>query len=147
MNQTAQSVFQTWWPVTHDIGLARADVETVVEARLQEYKNFGEDPKREDLHSDSLEDALRKLEPLSPAPTRGMYLATPFGWTLFLRNATRGSDPAGPMQALARALMAPAMRVCLTPPHLHWQAVMWEVFDGADPNSDADARRRSIAVV
>jgi hypothetical protein len=139
------STFVRWWPVTHDFGLIRAPVETVLDMRHRAYLDQGlDDCRREDLHG-SLEACFRKLEPLSFVHRKEMYLATDFGWTAFFRNGTRGSDPFLPMMQSSRALGVTAMRICITPAGATWPAVIWEVYDTGENGGDANGSRRSIA--
>ena len=141
----ASSTIETWWPVTHDFGLVRAPVGTVLAMRHRAYLDHGlDDCRREDLEG-PLETCLRRLEPLCFVPRKEMYLATDFGWTVLFQNGTRGSDPALPMMQAARALGVTAMRICITPASATWPAVIWEVYDTAENGSDANGYRRSIA--
>jgi hypothetical protein len=141
----SQSTFGKWWPVTHDFGLIRAPVGTVLEMRHQAYLAHGlDDCRREDV-AGSLDVCLRQLEPLCFVTRKEMYLATDFGWTALFQNGTRGSDPALPMMQSARALGVTAMRICVTPAGATWPAVIWEVYDTAENGGDANGYRRSIA--
>jgi hypothetical protein len=141
------STFVRWWPVTHDFGLIRAPVETVLDMRHRAYLDQGlDDCRREDLHG-SLEACLRKLEPLCFVTRKEMYLATDFGWTALFQNGTRGSDPSLPMMQSSRALGVTAMRICITPARGPWPAVIWEVYDTAESGGDAYGYRRSIAAM
>lgn len=140
-----QSTLEKWWPVTHDYGLIRAPVETVLDARLKAYHEHGlNDCTREDLN-EPLELSFRALEPLSFQHTKEIYLATRFGWTAFFQNGTRGSDPALPMLQLSKALCVQAMRVCVRPPEANYPSVIWEVYDTEENGASAHGYRRSIA--
>jgi hypothetical protein len=92
-----------------------------------------------------LEDCFKALEPLSPAPTKELYLSTSFGWTAFFRNGTRGSDPFIPMSKLSKAMETTAMRVCVTPSKATWPAIIWEVYDTPTAGGNRWGYRRSIA--
>lgn len=95
--------------------------------------------------SGSLEEVFAVLPPLSPAPTRELFLATDFGWTVFLRNSILGADPALTMRRLSRRLGVVAMRVCLSGGVRRHPSVMWEMYAPPALGGDARGRRRSIA--
>ena len=92
----AGSIIERWWPVTYDFGLVRAPVDVVLAATQALWRQAGLEI---DLveHDQPLEDFFKALEPLSPTPTKEMYLSTRFGWTAFFRNGVHGSDPFVPM--------------------------------------------------
>lgn len=141
----SSSTIETWWPVTHDFGLIRAPVDTVLDMRHRAYLDHGIDDCTRQEVSGSLEACLRRLEPLCFNHRKEMYLATSFGWTAFFQNGTRGSDPALPMMQSSRALGVTAMRICVTPARTTWPGVIWEVYDTEEAGGDAYGYRRSIA--
>lgn len=138
------STLEHWWPVTHDFGLIRSDVDTIAAVRPEMYRDAGLEVEVTPLQGRP-DDCFSRLEPLSPAPTKEMYLATTFGWSAFFQNGCRGSDPFLPMLQLSRALGVTALRACVTPAAARYQAVILEVYDTPDAGGDAHGRRRSIA--
>lgn len=139
------STFEKWWPVTHDFGLIRAPVETLLDMRLRAYLDHGADDVRRTDFDGPLEACFRRLEPLCFVKRKEMYLATTFGWTAFFQNGTRGSDPFLPMMQSARALGVTAMRICITPAKTTWPGVIWEVYESEENGGNAICSRRSIA--
>jgi hypothetical protein len=139
-----ESIIERWWPVTFDFGLVRAPIHEVLESTQALWRQAGLDI---DLveYDQPLEDFFKALEPLSPTPTKEMYLATRFGWTAFFRNAVRGSDPFVPMSKLSRVLQTTAMRICASPANATYQAVIWEVYDTLAQGGNEWGYRRSIA--
>ena len=118
------STIEKWWPVTHDFGLIRAPVGTVLEMRHRACRDHGLDDCRREHLEGPLEARLGRLEPLCFLSRKEMHLATDFGWTAFFQNGTRGSDPALPMVQSSRALGVTAMRICITPAGATWPAVI-----------------------
>lgn len=140
------TVLDHWQPVTYDYGLIRCDAERVVEARRRQYLDAGVAPKVASLGG-SLQDCLSTLVPLSPAPTKEMYLTTTFGWTAYLANGCRGSDPSLPMKQLSTALGVMALRACVTPTAARYAGVILEVYDTVEAGGDEYGYRRSIAAL
>lgn len=138
------SVLKHWWPVTQDHGLVRADIESVAYARQKAYRSAGLQVSLEMLDA-PLSDSLSALEPLSPAPTKELYLATTFGWSAYFANGCRGSDPSLPMRQLAQALDKMALRACATQSSAAYPAVILEVYDSGMAGADAYGVRRTIA--
>lgn len=138
--------FAHWWPVTHDFGLIRADVDTVAAAYVRMHEDAGGKQLTISV-SGRLEDCFSLLEPLTYPPRKELFLATTFGWTVYLRNSTRGSDPFFPMFKLSAALGVVALRACVTPPGALYQSVILEVYDTPQAGGDANGYRRSIAAV
>jgi hypothetical protein len=140
------ATLQHWWPVTCDFGLIRADIDIVADAWSKMFEESGTTVRTAWLEG-SLEECFLTLEPLSPAPTRELFLATTFGWTAYYSSGFRGSDPFLPMSKLSRALGVTALRACVTPKTARYQGVILEVYDTADAGGDAYGYRRSIAAV
>jgi hypothetical protein len=135
-----------WWPVTFDFGLIRSDVDTVAAAYVAMYEDVGvKDPAT--WVSGPPEDCFSMLEPLSYPPRKELFLSTTFGWTVYFRNSTRGSDPFFPMFKLSMALGVTALRACVTPPGALYQGVILEVYDTPQAGGDTYGYRRSIAAV
>jgi hypothetical protein len=143
---TQTAILDHWWPVTQDLGLIRAGIDSIAATRPQMYEAAGLPVRTTWLHQ-PLADCLAALEPLSPAPTIELFLATASGWTVYLANGCRGSDPFLPMVQLSRALGVTALRRCVTAPAMRWQGVILEVYDTPAAGGDADGHRRSIAAV
>ena len=141
---TQPGIWDRWWPVTYDHGLLQADVTRAAESWRAAYAASGSAAEMTVLH-ESLQDCLARLEPLSPAPTTDLFLATNFGWTVFLRNGFRGSDPFLPMSRLARQLGVTGMRVCCAPDGARHRSVIWEVYESPERGGGALGYRRSIA--
>ena len=139
------SVIRKWWPVTYEYGLIKTDVISVMKTRPIMYQEHNMDVDVVELIG-GLEDFFYALEPLSPAPTKEMYLTTNFGWTVFFRNSTRGSDAFEPMIQLSKRLGVTAMRVCVSPTKAVYPSVIWEIYDRPEAGGDKWGRRRSIAV-
>lgn len=137
-------ILTRWWPVTHDFGVVRSDLDTVAATRAGQYRAAGLTVTTTGL-SGPLEDCLSMLEPLSPAPTKEMFFATTFGWMVYFSNGARGSDPSLPMMQLSRALGVTALRACATPAGARFPAVMLEVYDTPQAGATEDGYRRSIA--
>jgi hypothetical protein len=97
--------------------------------------------------SGTLENCFPFLEPLSPAPTKELFLATTFGWTAYFSNGTRGSDPFLPMFQLSKELGVTALRACATPTNALYQGTILEVYDTPKAGWDTNGYRRSIAAV
>jgi hypothetical protein len=142
----AEGLIEHWWPVTHDFGLVRSDIEVAAAARRHQYSASGQAVDAVWLDA-SLEDCLARLEPLSPAPSKELFLSTTFGWTAFFQNGTRGSDPFLPMYQLSRTLGVTALRACVTPDHARYAGIILEVYDTPRAGGNADGYRRSIAAV
>lgn len=140
------STLEWWWPVTHDVGLIKSHIDAVAAARTKMYQNSGLEVFSTPLRG-SLHDCLSRLEPLSPAPTRELFLTTTFGWTAYLAGGCRGSGPFLPMCQLSNALGVTALRACVSPRTALYPAVILEVFDTAQAGGDPNGRRRSIAAV
>jgi hypothetical protein len=138
--------FADWWPVTHDFGLVKSEIEIVTATWLKMYADGGV-PDETISVSGSLNDCLGKLEPLSYPPTKELFLSTTFGWTAFFRNSPRGSDPFLPMSKLSRALGVTALRACVTPASALYQGVILEVYDRPEAGGDQYGYRRSIAAL
>ncbi len=136
-------ILTQWWPVTHDFGIVRSDVDKIAAVRASMYRDAGIEVAATML-SGPLEHCLSMLEPLSPAPTKELFLSTTFGWTVYFANGTRGSDPDLPMMQLSRALGVTALRACVTPPSVRYLAVILAVYDTSQAGSDEHGYRRSI---
>jgi hypothetical protein len=137
-------VLAHWWPVTHDFGLIRLDVGTVVPMRTKQYEDSGQTVSTDWL-SGSLGECFSLLEPLSPAPTKELFLSAGAGWTVYYSNGARGSDPFLPMHKLSRALGVTALRACATRAGAKYAAVILEVYDTPQAGGNKYGRRRSIA--
>lgn len=137
-------VWAQWWPVNYDVGLIRADPDTAAAAWVALYAASGVQVPATPL-SGPLGDVLSRLEPLTYPPRKDLFLATSFGWTVYLQNSPRGSDPFLPMSKLSRALGVTALRACVTPPNAVYQGVILEVYDTPQAGGDANGYRRSIA--
>lgn len=137
------SVVAHWWPVTQDFGLVRADVQRVAEARSAQYRAAGLDVAVTALE-EPLDHCFARLEPLSPAPSRELFLATSFGWTAFFQNGARGSDPDLPMMQLSRTLGVTTLRACITAEAARYPAVILAIYDTPAAGGDADHNRRAI---
>ncbi|MDA8585235.1 hypothetical protein N9L47_03095 [Rhodobacteraceae bacterium] len=133
-----------WWPVTYDFGLIKSDIHSVAALRSEMYEEAGFKATSGWL-DDPLEQCFSVLEPLTPAPTKELFIATTFGWTAFLSNGCRGSHPFLPMFQLSKALYVPALRVCQSPAAARYQAVIMEVYDTPQSGADERGYRRSIA--
>lgn len=139
-------IFAHWWPVTYDFGLIRADIDAVAAAYVRMYEDAG--VKHPTTWVSGLpEDCFALLEPLSYPPRKELFLATAFGWTGYLRNSTRGSDPSFPMYKLSGAFGVTALRACVTPPGALYQGVILEVYDTPQAGGDTYGYRRSIAAM
>jgi len=133
-----------WWPVTYDFGLVRSDIDSVAAAWIR--MNAGTTPTMSAAwFSEPLEDCFSMLLPLSPAPTKQLFIATRFGWTAFFQNGARGSDPFLPMHRLSGALGVTALRACVTRTGAVFPAVILEVYDTPQAGGDEHGYRRSIA--
>lgn len=133
-----------WWPVTYDFGLIRSDLDTVAAMRAKQYQDANLQVATTCL-SGSLEESFATLEPLSPASTKELFIATTFGWTAFFANGARGSDPFLPMLQLSKALGATALRACESPAGARYPGVILEVYDTPQAGGSEDGYRRSIA--
>lgn len=142
----SRSVLKHWWPVTSDHGLIRCDIETVARERQKAYSDAGLQTSLTMLDA-PLADCLSALEPLSPAPTKELYLSTTFRWTAYFANGCRGSDPSLPMRQLAKALDTMAVRACATHETARFSGVILEVYDTERGGADAYGYRRTIAVM
>ena len=139
-------LIETWHPVTHDFGLIKAPLETVVQALLEWHSSIGTQYQRADI-TGSLQEAFAALLPLSHSKQRRLFFATGSDWTACFQNGIQGSDPTPAMAVLSRDKLAVlVMRVCSTPPKAMWPANMWEVY--APPSlggSEPLGYRRCIA--
>lgn len=142
----SRSILDHWWPVTYDYGLIRSDIESVVHGRQKAYSDAGLQITVTTLDT-PLADCLSALEPLSPAPTKELYLATTFGWTAFFANGCRGSDPSLPMRQLAEALGTMAVRACAKREIARFLGIILEVYDSEGGDADAYGYRRTIAAM
>lgn len=133
-----------WWPVTKDFGLIRADVEVIGATRAKQYADAGVQMTTTQI-SGALEECFARLLPLSPAPTKEMFLATSFGWTAYFSSGARGSDPSLPMMQLSRALGVTALRICDAAEAAPYPAVILEVYDTPEAGGTKHGYRRSIA--
>ena len=138
------TTLEYWWPVTHDFGLVRSDVETVGATRAKMYEDSGSSVDTTQVLG-PLERCFSSLEPLSPAPTKELFLATTFGWTAFFANGARGSDPFLPMLQLSKALGVTALRASVSPTKALYPGVILEVFDTPEASGNKYGYRRSIA--
>jgi hypothetical protein len=139
-------IMEWWWPVTYEFGLIRSDLDTVATTMINLYAG-GEVIPIATWLSGSLEECFSVLEPLSIPPRKELYLATNFGWTLFLQSSTRGSDAFMPMFQLSRALGVTALRACVTPAKSRYPGVILEVYDTPEAGGGKCLTRRSIAAV
>lgn len=135
---------ERWWPVTHDFGAIRSDIESVAIMRHKQFVDAGIEVASTNLHA-PLEKCLSLLEPLVPAPTKELFVATNSGWTVFFSNGCRGSDPFLPMLQLSKALGVTGLRICLTPDVLLYQGVILEIYDRPEAGGDKYGYRRRIA--
>lgn len=140
----SRSVLEHWWPVTNDHGLVRCDIESVARERKKAYRDAGLQTSLTMLDA-SLADCLSALEPLSPAPTKELFLTTTFRWTAYFANGCRGSDASLPMRQLAKALDTMAVRACATHERARFSGVILEVCDTDRGGADANGYRRTIA--
>lgn len=138
------TTLEQWWPVTHDFGLIRSDIDAVAAIRARMYQDAGLEVVTTWL-SGPLEECFSMLEPLSPAPTKELFISTTFGWTVFFQNGTRGSDPFLPMLQLSKALGVTALRACVTPTTAPYPGVILEVYDTPQAGGNEYGYRRSIA--
>jgi hypothetical protein len=121
------SLLEKWHPVTHDFGLIR----TPMPPLLSEFENWQRSLGIEYLRtevSSSLADAFQSLSPLSNSKMRRLFVATRSDWVACFQNGIQGSDPFPAMSYLARHMGVLAMRVCCTPEHAKYPAVIWEVY-------------------
>lgn len=139
-----EQVLDVWRPVTCDYGLVEAPLGIIGPARAAMYREHGMEVERHRLEG-PLDKVFASLAPLSPAPTRELYVATDFGWTVFFRNGISGSDPAKTMHELSRRLSVRAMRVCPGKSPRRYPAVIWEVFAPPELGGNERGRRRSVA--
>lgn len=137
---------ERWWPVTYDFGAIRSDLESVAMMRHKQYADAGIEVATTSLRA-PLEKCLSMLEPLVPAPTKELFLATNSGWTVFLANGYRGSDPFLPMWQLSKSLGVTGLRACVTPDSLLYQGVILETYDTPDAGGDENGYRRSIVAM
>lgn len=135
-----------WWPVTYDFGLIRSDIEAVGTKWPEMYKDHDLAVTQTWL-SGTLKNCFPFLEPLSPAPTKELFLTTSFGWTAYFSNGVRGSDPFLPMFQLSKELGVTALRACTTPKNALYQGTILEVYDTPQAGGDTNGYRRSIAAV
>lgn len=140
----SRDILHHWWPVTQDYGLISSDLDRVFNASKELYADAGLRISSKSLVA-PLQDCLSRLEPLSPAPHKELYLATTFGWTAYFSNGCRGSDPSLPMKQLSYALGTMALRVCTVPETARYPAVILEVYDTRQAGADEWGYRRSIA--
>lgn len=138
------ATLEWWWPVTQDFGLIRSGLETVAAMRSRQYENAGLHIMSTPLQG-SLHDCLSRLEPLSPAATKELYLGSTFGWTAYFANGCRGSDPSLLMFQLSKALGITALRARRSPDSARYPAVILEVYDTPAAGGDSYGYRRSIA--
>lgn len=120
-------VLDRWHPVTHDMGLINASVETTVAEFLKWQSGIGTDFLRTDFTS-GLERALEALPPLSSEKRRKLFIATENGWTAFFQSGIQGSDPFPVMSTLSKRLGVIAMRICSTHASAKWPGNVWEVY-------------------
>ena len=132
-----------WWPVTHDFGAINSDIESVAMMRHKQHVDAGLEVASTSLHA-PLEKCLSLLEPLVPASTKELFVATNSGWTVFFSNGHRGSDPFLPMLQLSKALGVTGLRACQTPDTLLYQGVILETYDTPEAGGDENGYRRSI---
>src|SRR5262249_217120 len=133
--------------VTSDFGL----IQTPMPQLLSEFENWHRSLGIEYLRtqvSSSLAGAFESLLPLSNSKMRRLFVATRSDWVVCFQNGIQGSDPFPAMSYLARQMEVLAMRVCCTPNHAKYPAVIWEVYapevrGGCPPLG----YRRSIAAV
>ena len=137
-------ILDHWWPVTYDFGLIKSDIDNVAAARSSMYANADLETTTTWLR-EPLENCFSLLEPLAPAPTKELFLATTFGWTAYYSNGCRGSDPALSMVQLSKALDVMCLRACFSPVTAIYPSVILEVFDTPEAGGDKYGNRRSIA--
>lgn len=119
------SVLEKWHPVTHDFGLIRGPLESVLSELQGWHCTFGTQYTRTEIRS-SLEDALQSLLPLAQSKMRRLFVATHSDWVACFQNGIRGSDPFPAMSYLAQKMDTLAMRVCSTEGDA--PATTWEVY-------------------
>jgi hypothetical protein len=137
-------VLEHWWPVTYDFGMIRSDVDTAAAMMTKLYEASGQTISTDWL-SGSLGECFSLLEPLSPAPTKELFLSAGAGWTVFYSNGARGSDPFLPMYQLSRALGVTALRACATRAGARYPAVILDVYDTPQAGGNEYGYRRSLA--
>ncbi|NTW29642.1 MAG: hypothetical protein HGA39_09830 [Coriobacteriia bacterium] len=120
-------LIDTWYPVTHNMGLIDLPVEAAVSALIEWHASIGTFYTRRDISS-SLGDAFEALPPLSAEMRRRVFIGTRSGWTTCFQSGIAGSDPFPAMSFLAKNCGVLAMRVCSTPPSATWPATIWEVY-------------------
>jgi hypothetical protein len=115
-----------WYPVTHDIGVIEAPLETVVKTLIEWNSGLGIDLGLDEVRS-SVQQALSTLPPLTAIMGKVLLVALRNGWTAFFQNGILGSDPFGPMSYMAHELLdTRAMRICCS-----IDGNIWEVYASA----------------
>ena len=126
------------FPVTKDLGLIDASVDSVATTVVRWSATFGQ--RRKSRRVDSLEDALKSMEPLSADMRRMAIVPTQAGWSAVFQSGINGSDPGSLMPVLAGRLRTSAMRVCSSPPSVKYPATIWENYLGtATPENETVA--------
>src|SRR5215471_21692932 len=120
-------LIEKWHPVTHDFGLIQAPIERVLVELLNWHGSLGIKYERTEIAS-SLADAFASLLPLAASMMRRLFVATSSDWVVCFQNGIQGSDPFPAMSYLAQHMEVLAMRVCCTPDHATYPAVIWEVY-------------------
>jgi hypothetical protein len=121
------SLLEKWHPVAHDFGLIQAPMPLLISEFENWHRSIGVRYSRTEVAS-SLADAFESLLPLSSSKMRRLFVATRSDWVACFQNGIQGSDPFPAMSYLARHIGVLAMRVCCTPEHAKYPAVIWEVY-------------------
>lgn len=138
------SIFEKWFPVTHDFGLIEAPVDDV--SRM--FQSWWEDSDRRttvETVSGSLDEQFHALLPLCVNLNRSLVLPTTSNWTAFFRNGIMGSGPSSTMPVLTKQLGVRSMRLCRTSKLQKYAAVIWEVYEPNDLPGQRVHASRSIA--
>ena len=90
-------------PITFVIGFLKSPLSVVADAAVAWMKSNGFTAEADSVDA-SLEDALRRLEPLTPGHDRILWLQTQSPWVAYFDNGFRGSDPGSPVAHLSRTL-------------------------------------------
>ncbi len=94
-------------PLTYQAGFLETKLENALEVFLKWQSEIGAPLDRHPRHerfTESLPQALARLEPLTTPPTKVLLLETRSRWTAFFDNGLRASDPESPVGHLCKII-------------------------------------------
>lgn len=121
------TVFEEWYPITHDYGVIRCSLEELCGAYEKWIADIGIHEHKK-TYAPDLSTALKGLLPLTIGLNKALFIQTHSDWITVLQNGIDGSDPQTIVGYLSTVLKKTGMRFCSTPVGATYPATIWEVY-------------------